>query len=110
MADRLLAFISSLGHEAHNMACISQHGLYRRPSNESIVVHFLKTPGAMQYVRAVLARGRRGEDAHKRTCCTRMVWPTERRRFPASVCDGVMPPGVDGDGVTVEDGWSGKEG
>ena len=96
--------------EAHNMACISQHGLYRRPSNESIVVHFLKTPGAMQYVRAVLARGRRGEDAHKRTCCTRMVWPTERRRFPASVCDGVMPPGVDGDGVTVEDGWSGKEG
>ena len=102
--------LSSLGHEAHNMACISQHGLYRRPSNESIVVHFLKTPGAMQYVRAVLARGRRGEDAHKRTCCTRMVWPTERRRFPASVCDGVMPPGVDGDGVTVEDGWSGKEG
>ena len=74
--------LSSLGHEAHNMACISRHGLYRRPSNESIVVHFLKTPGAMQYVRAVLARGRRGEDAHKRTCCTRMVWPTAAAALP----------------------------
>ena len=32
--------------EAHNMACISARGLYRRPSNASVAVHFLKTAPA----------------------------------------------------------------
>ena len=52
--------------EAHNMACISPHGLYRRPSNASIAVHFLKTVSAMRYVAAVLRWERIGEPRHTR--------------------------------------------
>ena len=76
--------------EAHNMACISPHGLYRRPSNASIAVHFLKTVSAMRYVAAVLRWERIGEPRHTRACCARMVWPTERRRHPASACDSLL--------------------
>ena len=77
-------------NEAHNMACISPHGLYRRPSNSSIAVHFLKTVSAMRYVAAVLRWERRGEPRHSRACCARMVWPTERRRHPPSACDALL--------------------
>ena len=76
--------------EAHNMACISPHGLYRRPSNSSIAVHFLKTVSAMRYVSSVLRWEQRGEPRHSRACCARMVWPTERRRQPPSACDSLL--------------------
>ena len=73
--------------EAHNMACISRKGLYRRPSNKSIAVHFLKTVSAMRYVKAALRWERRGEPRHSQECCSRMVWRTERGSHPPSVCD-----------------------
>ena len=76
--------------EAHNMACISPHGLYRRPNNKSIAVHFLKTVSAMRYVAAVLRWERAGEPRHSKGCCARMVWPTERRVHPASSCDSLL--------------------
>jgi hypothetical protein len=77
--------------EAHNMACISPHGLYRRPSNSSIAVHFLKTVSAMRYVGAVLRWERQGVSTkHTRSCCARMVWPSERRRHPPSSCSWLL--------------------
>ena len=76
--------------EAHNMACISPHGLYRRPSNSSIAVHFLKTVSAMRYVAAVLRWERLGEPRHTKQCCARMVWPTERFRHPPGTCSTLL--------------------
>jgi len=76
--------------EAHNMACISPHGLYRRPSNQSIAVHFLKTVSAMRYVAAVLRSAARGAPLHSRECCARMVWPTERFVHSPSVCNELL--------------------
>ena len=76
--------------EAHNMACISPRGLYRRPSNSSIAVHFLKTVSAMRYVAAVLRNAAQGADLHSRECCARMVWPTERFRHAAGVCEQLL--------------------
>ena len=78
--------------EAHNMACIAPRGLYRRPSNKSLAVHFLKSVSAMRYVQAVLRWERAGEPRHSRKCCARMVWPTERRRHPPSACDALLNP------------------
>ena len=72
------------------MACISPHGLYRRPNNHSIAVHFLKTVSAMRYVGAVLRWERVGEPRHSRACCARMVWPTERNRHPPAACDALL--------------------
>ena len=76
--------------EAHNMACISHRGLYRRPSNKSIAVHFLKTVSAMRYVAAVLRWERRGQPRHTRACCARMVWPTERHVHLPATCDDLI--------------------
>jgi len=76
--------------EAHNMACISPRGLYRRPSNHSIAVHFLKTVSAMRYVAAVLRSAAHGAPLHSRECCARMVWPTERFVHPPSVCNELL--------------------
>ena len=76
--------------EAHNMACISPRGLYRRPSNSSVAVHFLKTVSAMRYVAAVLRWERAGESRHSRACCARMVWPTERRVHPPEACANLL--------------------
>jgi hypothetical protein len=42
------------GGMAHNMACISKKGLYRRPSNSSVIVHFLKTANALGFVSTLL--------------------------------------------------------
>lgn len=78
--------------EAHNMACISPRGLYRRPSNRSIAVHFLKTPSAMRYVQAVLRWERAGSPHHSRPCCARMVWPSERRVHEPEVCRELLSP------------------
>lgn len=71
---------------AHNMACISPRGLYRRPSNASVAVHFLKTVSAMRYVKAALRWESRGEPRHSKQCCARMVWPTERNVHRPEVC------------------------
>lgn len=85
--------LRSMGEgEAHNMACISPHGLYRRPSNSSIAVHFLKTVSAMRYVAAVLRWERQGESRHSKECCARMVWPTERRVHPPESCARLLSP------------------
>lgn len=80
-------------HEAHNMACISGRGLYRRPNNASIAVHFLKTVSAMRYVGAVLRKETVGVSTkHTKECCARMVWPTERRRHAPSTCEWLLSP------------------
>jgi len=78
--------------EAHNMACISPKGLYRRPSNHSIAVHFLKTVSAMRYVAAVLRSAAHGAPLHSRECCARMVWPTERFVHKPNVCNELLSP------------------
>jgi hypothetical protein len=78
--------------EAHNMACISPRGLYRRPANKSLAVHFLKSVSAMRYVQAVLRWERTGEPRHSRQCCARMVWPTERGRHPPEACQALLSP------------------
>ena len=72
------------------MACIAPRGLYRRPSNRSLAVHFLKTPSAMRYVQAVLRWERAGEPRHSRKCCARMVWPSERRVHPPEACASLL--------------------
>jgi len=80
--------------QAHNMACVSEHGLYRRPKNASIIVHFLKHPSALDYVSAVLRRERQGlaRTATDESCCTRMVWPKSpmAHRLAADACAGLQ--------------------
>ena len=39
-----------VGMSTHNLDCFRDHGLYRRPTNGSLVVHHLKNPRAMRYV------------------------------------------------------------
>ena len=81
---------------AHNMACISNRGLYRRPHNESVIVHFLKNPSSMDFVAGTLQRERLNKGGvpseinHK--CCSRMVWPDSpaAQRTPLSECKGLM--------------------
>ena len=86
--------LPSLGPRlASNMACISRSGLYRRPHNASVLVHFLKTPQSMEYALGLLKRLRRGDGLlpTDRECCTRSVWPKSAgaRKLPPSVCDGL---------------------
>ena len=40
----------------------------------------------MRYVRAVLRHAAAGRELHSRSCCARMVWPTERFRHAPNVC------------------------
>jgi hypothetical protein len=83
--------LPSLGPRmASNMACISTSGLYRRPHNKSVIVHFLKTPSSMRYAFRVLQRLRRGAGqlATDAQCCALSVWP-DRRKIPRHVCDGL---------------------
>ena len=92
--ERVQPFKSLGPSRASNMACISQSGLYRRPSNQSIVVHFLKHPQALEYVSAALRFQWAGRPlpSTNRQCCARMVWPTSKaaRDIPASVCDELL--------------------
>ena len=86
--------LPSLGPRlASNMACVSQSGLYRRPHNASVIVHFLKSPSSMDYALALLHRLRRGAGllSTDRECCTLRVWPNSpsARRLPPSVCEGM---------------------
>ena len=78
---------------ASNMACVSQSGLYRRPHNASVIVHFLKSPASMDYGAAVMRRLRRGAGLlpTDRECCTLRVWPNSAwsKRLTPSVCDGL---------------------
>ena len=86
--------LPSLGPRvASNMACLSRTGLYRRPHNNSVIVHFLKSPSSMDYALALLKRLRRGDpplptDA---MCCTLKVWPksASAKRIRPEVCDGL---------------------
>ena len=89
-----VAPLPSLGPRlASNMACFGLSGLYRRPHNASVIVHFLKSPASMDYAKAVMLRLRRGAELlpTDKQCCTRAVWPNSAaaRRTPASVCDGL---------------------
>lgn len=45
-----------LGQSTHNLDCFRDHGLYRRPTNSSLVVHHLKDPRAMRYVSELMRR------------------------------------------------------
>ena len=78
---------------ASNMACISSSGLYRRPHNKSVLVHFLKEPSAMIYAARVLRRLRTGAGLlpSDKQCCNLKVWPRapSSRALPTSVCDGL---------------------
>ena len=78
---------------ASNMACISTSGLYRRPHNASVIVHFLKSAASMDYAKAVMRRTTRGEALlpTDKQCCTLRVWPNSAsaKRLPPSVCDGL---------------------
>ena len=86
--------LASLGPRvASNMACVSNSGLYRRPHNRSVIVHFLKTPASMDYGAAVLRRLRRGQPLlpTDKECCTRSVWPDSwaAKRLGSEVCAGL---------------------
>ena len=86
--------LPSLGPRlASNMACVSNSGLYRRPHNASVIVHFLKSPASMDYAKAVMARLRRGAGLlpSDRECCTLRVWPNSAwaKRLAPSVCEGL---------------------
>ena len=70
--------LPSLGPRvASNMACLSNTGLYRRPHNKSIIIHFLKSSSAMNYAVSVLRRLRNGVGllSTEQQCCTVNVWP-----------------------------------
>ena len=59
-----------INDRAINMACISTVGMYQRPRNDSVVVHFLKRPAGVRYVWGLLHDG----VGHDATNCTRYVW------------------------------------
>lgn len=83
--------LPSLGrHEAHNMACVSAKGMYRRPSNASVIVHFLKSESAMRYVGATFRASRQGQPVEARRCCSRTVWKSERGGIPPEVCYEIL--------------------
>lgn len=60
---------------ASNMACLSTSGLYQRPQNDSVAIHFLKRPSAMQYVWRLL----HDRQPHESKACARAVWGSKRR-------------------------------
>lgn len=86
--------LPSLGPRyAANMACVSQSGLYRRPHNASVIVHFLKSAASMDYGASVMRRLRRGAGllATDKECCTLRVWPNSAwsKRLQPRVCEGL---------------------
>ena len=90
--------LPSLGPRvASNMACMSNTGLYRRPHNKSVIIHFLKSSSAMNYAVSVLHRLRSGVGLlpSEQQCCTANVWPRRSARSAAAraqraeVCDNV---------------------
>merc|ERR1719499_940849 len=59
-----------INDRAINMACISTKGMYQRPRNDTISVHFLKRPGGLEFLWGTLHDGLK----HSAENCTRWVW------------------------------------
>jgi hypothetical protein len=59
-----------INDRAMNMACISTKGMYQRPRNDTISVHFLKRPGGLEYIWGLLHDG----VPHSPQNCSRWVW------------------------------------
>lgn len=64
---------------AINMACISTKGMYQRPRNDTISIHFLKKPGGSQYLWGLM----HDKLTHSAENCTRWVWHDNCRRKDA---------------------------
>ncbi|KAL3911843.1 MAG: hypothetical protein SGPRY_008543 [Prymnesium sp.] len=58
-----------INDRAINMACISTKGMYQRPRNDTISIHFLKKPGGAQYLWDLY-----NGVPHSAENCTRWVW------------------------------------
>jgi len=59
-----------INNRAANMACVATMGMYQRPRDDSVVVHFLKRPAGMDYLWGVLHDG----VPHNDDNCTRYIW------------------------------------
>ena len=55
---------------AINMACVSTKGMYQRPRDDTVIVHFLKKPAGVRYVWGLL----HDRLPHTTENCTRFVW------------------------------------
>ena len=55
---------------AINMACVSTKGMYQRPRDDTVIVHFLKKPAGVRYVWGLL----HDRLPHTTENCTRCVW------------------------------------
>ena len=60
-------FVRARPHEAHNLGCQKNDGMYRPPDGYAIAVHFIKRPQGMAYVKELLD----GRRAHEPRACTR---------------------------------------
>ena len=68
-----------INDRAMNMGCISTKGMYQRPRNDTISIHFLKRPGGSQYLWGLMHDGL----PHSAENCTRWVWHDNCRRKDA---------------------------
>lgn len=59
-----------INDRAMNMACISTKGMYQRPRNDTISIHFLKRAGGSEYLWGHLHDG----VPHSAQNCSRWVW------------------------------------
>ena len=59
-----------INDRAMNMGCISTKGMYQRPRNDTISVHFLKRPGGLEYIWQLL----HDKVPHSAQKCVRWVW------------------------------------
>jgi len=59
-----------INDRAMNMGCISTKGMYQRPRNDSISIHFLKRPGGLEYLWNTL----HDKQPHSAQRCVRWVW------------------------------------
>ena len=59
-----------INDRAMNMACISTKGMYQRPREDTISIHFLKRPGGSEYLWGHL----HDHLPHSAQNCTRWVW------------------------------------
>ena len=53
-----------------NVGCTAAHGLYQRPQNDSVAIHYLKGASSMKYVWSLLGEGAQ----HGVGECYRAVW------------------------------------
>ena len=59
-----------INDRAMNMGCISTKGMYQRPRDDTISIHFLKRPGGLEYLYGQLHDG----IPHLAQNCSRWVW------------------------------------